>query len=210
MPQIEIIEADENGGFDISADVPVVAEDPQLNDFISSPRFSGPRPGFVFKTDTRGTGYYRDVNPRISSESRRPGARETTAAAPKPLPPPSAITLELLHRRAPLTGAGAGAEGVANAGEKAPHSVEVRVALGAAEYADVKASAFKVAVVAPVAADAAGRTRGGAGVVCRLTAPGCWAKDQCLEVPVGYPLAVERAQGWLHDGTLTLRLPITA
>jgi hypothetical protein len=29
-------------------------------DFLAAKTFGGPKPGFVFKTGTRGTGYYRD------------------------------------------------------------------------------------------------------------------------------------------------------
>lgn len=34
-------------------------------DFVASPHFVGARPGFVFTTRERGTGYYRDHPPMI-------------------------------------------------------------------------------------------------------------------------------------------------
>ena len=59
-------------------------------DFVASSKFTGARPGYVFRTGSSGVGYYRDV-PLSSTSSApasltsRPKAPEAEAPAPTPV-----------------------------------------------------------------------------------------------------------------------------
>ena len=40
--------------------------------FQKAATFTGPKPGYIFKTGAKGTGYYRDVKPTISPGTKLP------------------------------------------------------------------------------------------------------------------------------------------
>lgn len=67
-----------------------------LPDFIPSARFNGRRPGFIFSTRKRVTGYYRDGGPAAGQKRKRPqgppggGAAGTARHAPQPAAPAAA------------------------------------------------------------------------------------------------------------------------
>ena len=52
--------------------IPVKAQD-QSADFIPSPKFTGSKPGMVYKKDSKGLGYYKDIKPKPKAGS--PAAR---------------------------------------------------------------------------------------------------------------------------------------
>ena len=59
---------------------PVKAPD-QSADFIPSPNFSGSKPGMVFKKDSKGLGYYKDVKPKAGAPAARvPGQASKLSA----------------------------------------------------------------------------------------------------------------------------------
>ena len=88
------------------------------SNFIASATFAGRRPGFVFKMDSKGVGYYRDAsNPDAKlkgkmlgnmswlseeAEAEAEAAKPKAAAKPKPAPPsPAAVTTLSLPGAAP-------------------------------------------------------------------------------------------------------------
>ena len=60
------VDAREEGG---GADAPVSA----TVEFIPSEYFKGAKPGYVFKSDERGVGYYRDAAPAAKTAGKRTG-----------------------------------------------------------------------------------------------------------------------------------------
>eukprot|EP00619_Florenciella_sp_RCC1007_P002916 CAMPEP_0205922388 /NCGR_PEP_ID=MMETSP1325-20131115/14391_1 /ASSEMBLY_ACC=CAM_ASM_000708 /TAXON_ID=236786 /ORGANISM="Florenciella sp., Strain RCC1007" /LENGTH=176 /DNA_ID=CAMNT_0053290385 /DNA_START=17 /DNA_END=547 /DNA_ORIENTATION=+ len=96
MPAIEIIEEDEDGGFDLDA---VVDENPAStispasdgaeSSFHPSATFTGRREGYVFKTGALGTGFYADAKATFGEK--------LTPPAPLPATPPPRPELALLH-----------------------------------------------------------------------------------------------------------------
>lgn len=63
------------------------------HDFIPAPAYAGPRPGFVFKLDAMGTGYYRDALqplPPASSSGVPAGFFDDDASAPSMVSAPPA------------------------------------------------------------------------------------------------------------------------
>ena len=190
MPQIDIIEQDDDGGFDISNDEQEVLSSaaaqnisssssssssgrptsssslsaPTSLSFVPSKTFIGSKKGMVFKTGAQGVGYYTDT---LSKEFRD---RE----APPLLD--DSVSMTLLHRR----------------GEAAPHSVEVEVDITGCS-AIATADDMKVEIKEDN--------------MCVLSSE-YWTEQ--LEIPLKYAVRSTQAQGWLHDGCMTLRLPILA
>ena len=100
MPKLNILEVDEDGGFDLD-NVEVVEEEqepppppppraappappPPPSSFIPMKKFAGARRGYVFKKGGRGVGYYLDNG----EEPPAPAAPAPAAPAPKPKPKP--------------------------------------------------------------------------------------------------------------------------
>lgn len=138
MPAVDIIELGEDGGFDLT-DVPEQQEpqqqQQQLGDFLASKKWSGRKPGFAFKTGSKGTGYYLDPKSALFT----PPASAQRATAPtkpkvKKIAPPSdeKVSCALWHRK----------------GVSEPHSVEVTVELGSQDFeaVDVNVSGGGVGV----------------------------------------------------------------
>ena len=185
MPQITIIEEDEDGGFDISDDTPpppehvpaakraagpVAAPDA---DFYAAKTFGGARSGYVFKTGPSGTGYYRE----------EPGAGKSAERSSQPPPKPSPVP--------------------------APQSVDVKLSL-LHRVGVARPSVVEVVVPVPAHLTSAGEvTAELAAESSRLVLSSkAWA-GRC-EVPLLHAVHPGQAQGWLHQGELTLRFPISA
>ena len=192
MPQIDIIEQDDDGGFDISGDG-VIIEDvpakpapssssssssstsssssssssPSGGDFIASETYAGSKKGMVFKTGPRGVGYYRD---ELAKEFREREAPPTLAAN---------VNMQLVHQRKD----GASAK---------PHSVEVEVDVSGCSSVE-SAADVKVEIKQEK--------------TCVVSSE-YWTGP--LEIPLKYSVRPAQVQGWLHDGCMTLRFPIAA
>jgi hypothetical protein len=59
---------------------PVKAPDHSA-DFIPSPSFSGSKPGMVFKKDSKGLGYYKDVKPKTGAPAARVSGQANKVSA---------------------------------------------------------------------------------------------------------------------------------
>mmetsp|Transcript_49523 Transcript_49523/g.97901 ORF Transcript_49523/g.97901 Transcript_49523/m.97901 type:complete len:171 (-) Transcript_49523:78-590(-) len=115
----EIIEADSEGGFDISSDpipslvpskgyAPLVQNDDNFgtgHSFFASKNFLGAKLGFVFQTGLQGLGYYVD---------------KYNGAFEKLITPPSDVNVSLVH----------------HTGDSKPHLVEVCVGMSTGVAAD--------------------------------------------------------------------------
>ena len=62
-----------------------------LLEFQASPRFTGSRPGYIFKLGQQGQGYYRDHGPKVAIARAQAAAAATAAAAAATYAPGNAI-----------------------------------------------------------------------------------------------------------------------